>query len=29
MPGEVKVITMQIKDEDTMGETPVVDIYRI
>jgi beta-galactosidase/beta-glucuronidase len=26
MPGEVKVITMQLKDEDTGGEKPIVDI---
>jgi len=26
MPGESKVITMRLKEEDTLGEKPVVEI---
>jgi hypothetical protein len=26
MPGETRVITMNLKDEDTLGEIPVVEI---
>jgi hypothetical protein len=26
MPGETKIITMKLKDEDTNGEKPSVDI---